>query len=66
MMKLGFFLYGTGHHIASWRDPGVMPNANQSLKHYVNITQISERGLCAWMKMHFWLLNGKPGTNPAP
>ena len=23
MMKLGFFLYGTGHHIASWRDPGV-------------------------------------------
>ena len=45
MMKLGFFLYGTGHHIASWRDPGVMPNANQSLKHYVNITQTAERGL---------------------
>jgi FMN-dependent oxidoreductase (nitrilotriacetate monooxygenase family) len=45
MMKLGFFLYGTGHHIASWRDPSVMPNANQSLKHYINITQIAERGL---------------------
>jgi len=45
MMKLGFFLYGTGHHIASWRDPGVMPNANQSLKHYINITQTAERGL---------------------
>ena len=23
MVKLGFFLAGTGHHIASWRDPGV-------------------------------------------
>ncbi len=45
MMKLGFFLYGTGHHIASWRDPGVMPNANQSLKHYIAITQTAERGL---------------------
>jgi FMN-dependent oxidoreductase (nitrilotriacetate monooxygenase family) len=45
MMKLGFFLYGTGHHIASWRDPGVMPNANQSLKHYIQITQTAERGL---------------------
>jgi alkanesulfonate monooxygenase len=43
MMKLGFFLYGTGHHIASWRDPGVVPNANQSLKHYINITQTAER-----------------------
>ncbi len=38
MMKLGFFLYGTGHHIASWRDPGVAPNANQSLRHYIDIT----------------------------
>jgi alkanesulfonate monooxygenase len=45
MMNLGFFLYGTGHHIASWRDPGVMPNANQSLKHYIAITQTAERGL---------------------
>ena len=45
MMKLGFFLYGTGHHIASWREPGVMPNANQSLSHYVGITQTAERGL---------------------
>ena len=45
MMKLGFFLYGTGHHIASWRDPGVVPNANQSLQHYIDITQTAERGL---------------------
>ena len=45
MMKLGFFLYGTGHHIASWRDPGVVPNANQNLQHYIDITQTAERGL---------------------
>jgi alkanesulfonate monooxygenase len=45
MMTLGFFLYGTGHHIASWRDPAVVPNANQSLQHYINITQIAERAL---------------------
>jgi alkanesulfonate monooxygenase len=45
MMKLGFFLYGTGHHIASWRDPGVMANANRSLTHYVDITRTAERGL---------------------
>ncbi len=45
MMKLGLFLYGTGHHISSWRDPGVMPNANQSLRHYIEITQTAERAL---------------------
>ena len=45
MMKLGFFLYGTGHHIASWRDPGVQSNANQSLRHYIDITQTAERAL---------------------
>ena len=45
MMKLGLFLYGTGHHISSWRDPGVTPNANQSLRHYIEITQIAERAL---------------------
>jgi FMN-dependent oxidoreductase (nitrilotriacetate monooxygenase family) len=43
MMKLGFFLYGTGHHIASWRDPGVVPDANRSLRHYIDITQTAER-----------------------
>ncbi len=43
MMKLGFFLYGTGHHIASWRDPGVRPDANRSLRHYIDITQAAER-----------------------
>jgi N-acetyl-S-(2-succino)cysteine monooxygenase len=45
MMKLGFFLYGTGHHIASWRDPGVAADANRRLRHYIDITQTAERGL---------------------
>jgi FMN-dependent oxidoreductase (nitrilotriacetate monooxygenase family) len=45
MMKLGLFLYGTGHHIASWRDPGVQPDANRSLRHYIDITQTAERAL---------------------
>jgi alkanesulfonate monooxygenase len=45
MMKLGFFLYGTGHHIASWRDQGVVPDSNRSLRHYIDITQTAERAL---------------------
>ena len=45
MMKLGFFLYGTGHHIASWRDPGVLSDSNRSLRHYIDITQTAERAL---------------------
>jgi FMN-dependent oxidoreductase (nitrilotriacetate monooxygenase family) len=45
MMKLGLFLYGTGHHIASWRDPGVVPDANRSLRHYIDITRTAERAL---------------------
>ncbi len=43
MMKLGLFLGGPGQHIASWRDPAVDPNAGQSLRHYVNLTQLAER-----------------------
>jgi N-acetyl-S-(2-succino)cysteine monooxygenase len=45
MMKLGLFLYGPGHHIASWRDPDAEPDANGSLRHYVEITQRAERAL---------------------
>src|SRR5215203_2041532 len=45
MMKLGFFLAGTGHHIASWRDPGVAPDSNASLRHLIEVSQTAERGL---------------------
>jgi FMN-dependent oxidoreductase (nitrilotriacetate monooxygenase family) len=43
MMKLGYFLAGTGHHIAAWRDPGVKPDANRSLRQYIATTQTAER-----------------------
>jgi alkanesulfonate monooxygenase SsuD/methylene tetrahydromethanopterin reductase-like flavin-dependent oxidoreductase (luciferase family) len=43
MMKLGLFLAGPGQHIAAWRQPGIDPNAGQSLKHYVTLAQLAER-----------------------
>jgi N-acetyl-S-(2-succino)cysteine monooxygenase len=45
MMKLGFFLAGTGHHIASWRDPGVASDSNASLRHLIDVSQTAERAL---------------------
>ena len=45
MMKLGLFLYGPGHHIASWREEGVAADAGRSLRHYIEITQLAERAL---------------------
>jgi len=45
MMKLGLFLAGPGQHIAAWRHPAVDAAAGQSLRHYVNITQMAERAL---------------------
>ena len=43
MMKLGLFLAGPGHHIAAWRDESVVANSTQSLRHYIEITQLAER-----------------------
>jgi FMN-dependent oxidoreductase (nitrilotriacetate monooxygenase family) len=45
MMKLGLFLAGPGQHIAAWRHPATDASAGQSLRHYVNITQLAERAL---------------------
>ena len=45
MMKLGLVLAGPGQHIAAWRHPATDANAGQSLRHYVNITQMAERAL---------------------
>ena len=44
MMKLGLFVEGTGHHVAAWRDPGVDPHGRQTLKQYVDIARLAERG----------------------
>jgi alkanesulfonate monooxygenase len=43
-MKLGLFVSGPGHHVAAWRDPNVEPDAGQSLRHYIEIAQLGERG----------------------
>jgi alkanesulfonate monooxygenase len=43
MMKLGLFLAGPGQHIAAWRDEKIAADAGQSLRHYVQITQLAER-----------------------
>jgi FMN-dependent oxidoreductase (nitrilotriacetate monooxygenase family) len=45
MMKLGLFLAGPGQHIAAWRDPAAVPDAGQSLRHFVSLTQLGERAL---------------------
>ena len=46
MMKLGFFLYRTP---GTTSRPGAIracrPDANQSLRHYIDITQTAERAL---------------------
>ena len=44
MMKLGLFVSGPGHHVAAWRAPDVEPDAGQSLKHYIEIARLGERG----------------------
>lgn len=41
-MKLGVFLMGTGHHIASWRHPDVPKDANEDLSYFQNIARIAE------------------------
>jgi len=41
-MKLGLFLMGTGHHIASWRHPDVQADGNEDLKYFQNIAKIAE------------------------
>jgi FMN-dependent oxidoreductase (nitrilotriacetate monooxygenase family) len=45
MMKLGLFLAGPGQHIAAWRDPSTEADAGQSLRNYVQLTQIAEGAL---------------------
>jgi hypothetical protein len=44
MLRLGVFLSLTGHHVATGWHPGAQIDAGISLEHYVEITQIAERG----------------------
>lgn len=41
-MKLGVFLMGTGHHIASWRHPEVPLRVNEDIRYFRNIAKIAE------------------------
>jgi len=42
-MRLGAFLYPTGHHIAAWRHPCAQADAGANFKHYVKLAQAAER-----------------------
>jgi len=42
---LNAFLYGTGHHEASWRLPDTSPERNLDFEHVLRIVQTAERGL---------------------
>ena len=41
-LKLGAFLYPTGHHIAAWRHPLTQADAGSNFAHYVELAQIAE------------------------
>jgi FMN-dependent oxidoreductase (nitrilotriacetate monooxygenase family) len=41
-LKLGLFIYPTGHHIAAWRHPDAEADAGVSLGHYVRLAQAAE------------------------
>lgn len=44
-IKLGVSMIGLGYHPAAWRHPDTPPGGNMSLKHFVNMAHIAERGL---------------------
>lgn len=41
-LKLGAFLYPTGHHIAAWRHPQAQADAGSNFAHYVALAQAAE------------------------
>lgn len=41
-LRLGAFLYPTGHHIAAWRHPHANANAGSDFRHYVELARIAE------------------------
>lgn len=41
-LKLGAFLYPTGHHIASWRHPQAQADAGSNFTHYAELARIVE------------------------
>ncbi len=43
-LRLGAFLYPTGHHIDAWRHPDAQADAGSNFAHYVELAQLAERG----------------------
>ncbi|MGE6632016.1 LLM class flavin-dependent oxidoreductase [Bacillus sp. NPDC077027] len=43
-LKLGVFIAGTGHHVASWRHPNAVPNAAMNLDYFKQLAQKAEEG----------------------
>jgi FMN-dependent oxidoreductase (nitrilotriacetate monooxygenase family) len=43
-IKLGAFLYPTGHHVAAWRHPDAQADAGINIQHYRQIARTAERG----------------------
>lgn len=41
-IRLGAFLYPTGHHIAAWRHPDAQADAGSNFAHYVGLAQAAE------------------------
>lgn len=44
-IKLGLFLAGYGHHVASWRHEKAIEKGPMDLNHLINIAQLAEKGL---------------------
>ena len=42
-MKLGYFLFPTGHHVAAWRHPDASPGSAIDFKAFVHQIQSAER-----------------------
>jgi FMN-dependent oxidoreductase (nitrilotriacetate monooxygenase family) len=41
-LRLGAFLYPTGHHVAAWRHPHAAADAGSNFRHYVQLAQAAE------------------------
>ncbi|TIW51298.1 MAG: nitrilotriacetate monooxygenase, partial [Mesorhizobium sp.] len=41
-MKLGLFLWATGHHIAAWRHPKAHVTAGIDIGHYIQLARTAE------------------------
>lgn len=43
-IKLGVFLAGTGHHVASWRHPEAPADASMNLDYFKELAKTAEGG----------------------